>query len=264
MSALPTRHDAETNTFYFEQRQAIPSYLLAIAVGHLASADLSPRIRVWTEPSMIKQCQDEFEQSEDFLTAAEQLLGKYQWERYDFLVLPPSFPCKSNGRKASLPFKRFVSSDGGMENPCMNFLTPTLLAGDRSLISTIVHEMTHSWTGLCRLLLSPSTSLTFVLFCLGNLVTNENWEHFWLNEGFTSFIEAKILGHLDKTNGEETRKFHAAQQWQDLKTAVATWGETHPYTSLVYRLHNVDPDDAYSSGSIRPFCSSIDSESSSS
>lgn len=96
MSALPTRHDQETNTFYFEQRQAIPSYLLAIAVGHLASADLSPRIRVWTEPSMIKQCQYEFEQSEAFLTAAEQLLGKYQWERYDFLVLPPSFPCRSN------------------------------------------------------------------------------------------------------------------------------------------------------------------------
>ncbi|CAF4118361.1 unnamed protein product, partial [Rotaria sp. Silwood2] len=206
MSGIQTKHDENTNAFYFEQQQAIPSYLIAIAVGQLVSHDLSPRIRVWTEPSMIKQCQYEFEEAEQFLTAAEQLLGEYQWKRYDFLVLPPSFPY------------------GGMENPCMNFLTPTLLAGDRSLISTIVHEMTHSWT-----------------------VTNENWEHFWLNEGFTSFIEAKILGNLDKTNGKEVRRFHAAQQWQDLKTSIDTWGPTHPYTCLVYRLNNIDPDDAYSS-----------------
>ena len=95
MSALQTKHDPASNAFYFEQKQAIPSYLLAIAVGQLASCDLSERIRVWTEPSMLGKCQYEFEESERFLTAAEQLLGEYQWKRYDFLVLPPSFPCKS-------------------------------------------------------------------------------------------------------------------------------------------------------------------------
>lgn len=79
-------------------------------------------------------------------------------------------------------------------------------------------------------------------------MTNENWEHFWLNEGFTSFIEAKILGNLDGTNGKESRRFHAAQQWEDLKSTIDTLGAQHPYTSLVYRLHNVDPDDAYNSG----------------
>lgn len=94
MSALQTKHDTTTNTFYFQQNQAIPSYLIAIAVGNLASYDLSDRIRVWTEPSMIEKCRYEFEESERFLTAAEQLLGEYQWKRYDFLVLPPSFPCK--------------------------------------------------------------------------------------------------------------------------------------------------------------------------
>jgi leukotriene-A4 hydrolase len=87
-----------------------------------------------------------------------------------------------------------------------------------------------------------------IFFIIGNLVANENWEHFWLNEGFTSFIEAKILGNLAKTNGKEVRRFHAAQQWQDLQTAVDTWGSKHDYTCLVYRLHNVDPDDAYSAG----------------
>lgn len=146
MSALQTNYDENTNTFYFEQPQAIPSYLIAIAVGNLVSYDLSPRIRVWTEPSMIQQCQYEFEDAELFLTKAEELLGKYQWKRYDFLVLPPSFPCKTS-IQIHLFLSHPVHLDGGMENPCMNFLTPTLLAGDRSLISTIVHEMTHSWTG---------------------------------------------------------------------------------------------------------------------
>jgi leukotriene-A4 hydrolase len=94
MSALQTKYDENTNTFYFEQKQAIPSYLIAIAVGNLASYDLSSRIRVWTERSMIKKCQYEFEDAEQFLSAAEQLLGEYRWKRYDFLVLPPSFPCK--------------------------------------------------------------------------------------------------------------------------------------------------------------------------
>jgi leukotriene-A4 hydrolase len=94
MSGFQTAHDEQTNTFYFEQNQTIASYLIAIAVGHLVSYDLSSRIRVWTEPSMIKQCQYEFEEAEQFLIAAEKLLGEYQWKRYDFLVLPPSFPCK--------------------------------------------------------------------------------------------------------------------------------------------------------------------------
>ncbi len=95
MSGLQTKHDENTNTFYFEQKQPVASYLIAIAVGNLVSYDLSSRIRVWTEPSMIKQCQYEFEEAERFLSAAEQLLGEYKWKRYDFLVLPPSFPCKS-------------------------------------------------------------------------------------------------------------------------------------------------------------------------
>ncbi|CAF4024173.1 unnamed protein product, partial [Rotaria magnacalcarata] len=115
-----------------------------------------------------------------------------------------------------------------MENPCMNFSSSTLLADHHSLRSTIVHEVTHSWTG--------------------NLVTHENWEHFWLNEGFMSFVEAKIVGNLAKRNRNEVRRFHAAQQWQDLKNAIDTLGSTQPYTCLVYRLNNIDPDVAYGSG----------------
>ncbi|CAF1303939.1 unnamed protein product [Adineta steineri] len=208
MSAIQTKHDVDTNTFYFEQTVAVPSYLMAIAVGHLVSYDISDRIRVWSEPSRRERCKYEFEETERALSAAEQLLGKYQWKRYDILVLPPSFPYT------------------GMENPCMNFISPATLVGDRSLTWVIVHELTHSWTG--------------------NLVTNENWEHFWLNEGFTTFIEAKLLEILAKDNGE-ARRFHSAQGWEELESTIIEFGSTNPYTCLVYRLKNVDPDDAYNS-----------------
>src|ERR1700722_5440718 len=94
MSAVQTKHDMDMNTFYFEQNEAVPSYLIAIAVGDLAFHDISSRVRVWTETSMLERCRYEFEDAEKFLTTAEQLLGEYKWKRYDFLVLPPSFPCK--------------------------------------------------------------------------------------------------------------------------------------------------------------------------
>ena len=139
----------------------------------------------------------------------------------------------------------FLDLDGGMENPCMNFLSPTILAGDRSLISISVHELIHSWTG--KPLSLSRCELTSLEFS-GNLVTNENWEHFWLNEGITSFIETKLLGILAKDTNGEVQRFYAAQQWEEMETDIHDWGLTHPYTCLVYRLNNVDPDDAYSSG----------------
>lgn len=135
--------------------------------------------------------------------------------------------------------------DGGMENPCMNFISPTILAGDRSLISISVHELIHSWTG--RFSHWFSTIKRRFLF-QGNLVTNENWEHFWLNEGITSFIETKLLGILANDQSGEVRRFYAAQQCEEMETDIYDWGLTHPYTCLVYRLNNTDPDDAYSSG----------------
>ncbi|CAF0986025.1 unnamed protein product [Didymodactylos carnosus] len=218
MSAPIDRIDEKENIYYFKQEIPISSYLVAIVSGFLKSKDLGKRCRVWTEPDQLEKCEYEFKSTELLLSKAEELLGDYVWKRYDFLVLPPSFPY------------------GGMENPTMNFISPTLLAGDRSLISTIVHEITHSWTG--------------------NLVTNENWEHFWLNEGLTSFIEAKLLGLLNlkadgernlKINGNDIRRFHSAQQMNDLKETIEiVWGVEHKYTALVYKLEDVDPDDAYS------------------
>jgi leukotriene-A4 hydrolase len=126
--------------FKFRQPIKIPIYLFAIVVGAMAKRDISERCAVWAEESLVERAQWEFEETEKMLQTAETLLGKYMWGRYDLVVLPPTFPY------------------GGMENPCLTFVTPTLIAGDRSLTYVIAHEIAHSWTG--------------------NLVTNANWEHF--------------------------------------------------------------------------------------
>lgn len=197
---------AGTKLYKFEQKVPIPSYLIALAVGALESRELGPRSRVWSEPSMVDAGAYEFAETEEFIKAGEAVAGPYVWGRYDLLLLPPSFPY------------------GGMENPCLTFVTPTLLAGDRSLANVVAHEIAHSW--------------------FGNLVTNVTWEHFWLNEGWTVFLERKILGHM---YGEPTLQFHAAQGAGELAETVAHLGASHPFTCLVPDLSGgLDPDDAFS------------------
>jgi hypothetical protein len=186
--------------------QPIPSYLLALAVGELESRDLSPRSRVWAEPATIDRAAWEFAGVEAMLQAAEGLFGPYDWERYDMLVLPPSFPY------------------GGMENPRMTFLTPTLLAGDRSLVDVVAHELAHSWTG--------------------NLVTNATAEHFWLNEGFTVWAERRILRAL---RGEEACALAWAIGQNDLDESLERFREQPELTLLRTHLAGVDPDDSFSS-----------------
>src|SRR5579864_292816 len=139
--------------------QSIPPYLFALAVGDLTSRELGPRSRVWAEPSVVERAAWEFGEVEAMIQAAEGLFGPYPWERFDVLLMPPSFPY------------------GGMENPRLAFLTPTLLAGDRSLANVVAHELAHSWTG--------------------NLVSNASAEDFWLNEGFTVFAERCLLEALE-------------------------------------------------------------------
>nr|SVE80303.1 EOG090X0AVX [Daphnia magna] len=139
------------------------------------------------------------------LSAAEDVCGPYVWGVYDLLVLPPSFPF------------------GGMENPCLTFVTPTLIAGDRSLVDVIAHEIAHSWTG--------------------NLVTNSNFEHFWLNEGFTVFVERKIVGRL---HGEPFRHFAAIGGKTYLADTIESMGASNPLTSLMPDLTGIDPDDSFS------------------
>ena len=194
-----------TETLLFRMPQPIPTYLLALAVGRLESRDLSPRSRVFAEPETIEAAAHEFAGIEPMIVTAEGLFGPYDWERYDMLVLPPAFPY------------------GGMENPRMTFLTPTLLAGDRSLVDVVVHELAHSWTG--------------------NLVTNATMEHFWLNEGFTVWAERRILEAL---HGEAAATLGWAVGEASLRAAFERFGADSPLTRLRTELAGVDPDDAFS------------------
>jgi leukotriene-A4 hydrolase len=192
-------------TEWWTMENAIPPYLFAFAVGALAAAELGPRSRVWTEPALLERAAWEFGEVDRMLTQAEQLLGPYVWGRFDVLVLPPSFPY------------------GGMENPTLTFLTPTVLAGDRSLVNVLAHELAHSWTG--------------------NLVSNATAEDFWLNEGFTVFVERRLLTVLE---GKESVALHAAMGRQSLEDAVAGFRDRPALTRLRTQLAGVDPDDAYS------------------
>lgn len=206
-NSLRLLSETDTTTLHsFDQPKPISPYLFALAVGNLDKRDLSPISAVWAEPEMVDDAKAEFEDIPKFIAAAEELAGPYVWGRYDCLVLPPSFPY------------------GGMENPCMTFVTPTLLAGDKSLVNVVAHEIGHSWTG--------------------NLVTNAQWNGFWLNEGPTVYLERRIIGLLE---GEKMFQFMAVLGWSTLRATVDTWGRDHPFTKLVPDLSNgVDPDDAFS------------------
>ena len=146
LSSTPASSTATTHTFHFSQPTPTPSYLLAIAIGALEARRVGPRSQVWSEKETVDAGAWEFADTEQFLSVAEGIVGQYVWGTYDLLLLPPSFPY------------------GGMENPSLTFLTPTLIAGDRSLVSVVAHEASHSW--------------------MGNFVGCANWQSFWCNEGF--------------------------------------------------------------------------------
>ncbi|XP_075526193.1 leukotriene A-4 hydrolase isoform X1 [Dermacentor variabilis] len=198
--------DGATRVTKFAQEVPVPSYLIAIAVGAIESRKIGPRCAVLAEKEQLNLAVIDFADTERMLCSAESLVGPYLWGVYDLLVLPPSFPY------------------GGMENPCLTFATPSLLAGDKSLANVVAHEIAHSWTG--------------------NLVTNKTFEHFWLNEGFTVFLERKIIGRLF---GNEMREFQALDGIEDLRYTIETLGVDNPLTCLVPRLSGVHPDEAFSS-----------------
>lgn len=192
-------------TWRFEMPQPIPTYLLALAAGNLDSAELGPRSRVYAEPETLEKAAWEFAEVDGMLQAAEKLFGPYRWDRFDLLVMPPAFPY------------------GGMENPRLTFLTPTLIAGDRSLVNVVAHELAHSWTG--------------------NIVTNATMNDFWLNEGFTVWAESRIL---EAIYGEEYAAMQAAIRRGGLQVNLEQFGPGSPYTRLRNDLEGIDPDDIYS------------------
>ncbi|QUN07284.1 M1 family metallopeptidase [Shewanella yunxiaonensis] len=197
------RHPVSDTVTRFVMPQAIPSYLIAIAAGNLKFAAFDARSGVWAEPEQLKQAQYEFADTPKMIDTVEQRYGHYRWGRYDLLILPPSFPF------------------GGMENPKLSFITPTLIAGDRSLVSVIAHELAHSWSG--------------------NLVTNACWRDIWLNEGFTSYVENRVVEDLygvERAKMERTISYgELLKEIKDLPVAL---------TSLHPDLKGLDPDTSFS------------------
>ena len=204
MSADNPTEKTKDGKYHFAMDQPIPTYLIALAVGDLAFASLGERTGVYTEPSVLSKCVYEFADVEKMVVAAEELYGEYKWGRYDIIVLPPSFPF------------------GGMENPKLTFATPTILAGDRSLVSLIAHELAHSWSG--------------------NLVTNATWDDFWLNEGFTVYIENRIM---EKVYGKEYSDMLLSIEFQELQHENEDiLAGSHPEdTHLKLNLDGRDPDE---------------------
>ena len=211
VSTASETDSAGLSVFRFKMTNPIPPYLFALAVGDIAFRAIGANTGVYAEPSVVEQAASEFSEVDAMMAAAEKLYGPYRWKRYDILVLPPSFPF------------------GGMENPMLTFATPTILAGDRSLVSLVAHELAHSWSG--------------------NLVTNATWDDFWINEGFTTYIEARIMEEL---RGRPYADMLRQLGHQDMREAVAELDSAD--TRLKLSLVNRDPDDgltdiAYEKGS---------------
>ncbi|MEM7480081.1 MAG: M1 family metallopeptidase [Acidobacteriota bacterium] len=202
MSAENPSERNDSGEYRFEMPQPIPSYLLALAVGDLAFEALDERSGVYAEPSVVEAAAWEFADIPAMIDAAEALYGPYRWGQFDVLVLPPSFPF------------------GGMENPRLTFATPTILAGDRSLVSLIAHELAHSWSG--------------------NLATNADWNDFWLNEGFTTYFEGRLMEEIE---GEEVSDMLLALGYQDLLAEVENLTGQETDTHLRLDLAGRDPDD---------------------
>jgi leukotriene-A4 hydrolase len=205
MSAVNPQQKNDTGVYTFKQDKAIPSYLLAIAVGDIKFKAIDDRTGVYAEPSLLEKSAWEFAELGKMVNAAEKLFGPYRWGRYDVLVLPPSFPY------------------GGMENPNLTFLTPGVIAGDRSLTSLLAHELGHSWSG--------------------NLVTNATWDDIWLNEGFTTYVEHRIG---EAVFGEKEAKMQGVLARKILNDNITEFGNTNPDTRLKVNLAGRNPDEGLS------------------
>jgi leukotriene-A4 hydrolase len=187
----------------FRMTHPVAPYLIAIAIGDIEFREIGKRTGVYTEPSMLDGAAREFADLEKMVAEAEALYGPYRWGRYDLLVLPPSFPF------------------GGMENPRLTFATPTVIAGDKSLVGLVAHELAHSWSG--------------------NLVTNATWADFWLNEGFTVYFENRIM---ERVYNKRFADMLADLGWDDLQSGIAELGGPKAAdTRLHIDLTGRNPDD---------------------
>jgi aminopeptidase N len=203
MSAKNDPKAKRSGAYTFDMPEAIPSYLIALAVGNLAFQETGPRTGVYADKSLVKAAAKEFGDTEAMLETAEKLFGPYRFGRYDILVMPENFP------------------DGGMENPRLSFVTPTVLVGDKSLVAVVAHQLAHSWSG--------------------NLVGNASWRDVWLNEGFAAYLESRIVSAV---YGEKRDMMDRALGLRDLKKTFAQLDSKDQV--LAIDLRSRDPGQAFS------------------
>jgi len=203
MSASNDPNTERDGIYEFSMPQPIPSYLIALAVGDLHFKSMGERTGVYSEKGILNAAAAEFADTESMLIATEEAFGPYSWDRYDLLILPPSFPF------------------GGMENPRLSFITPTVIAGDKSLVSLIAHELAHSWSG--------------------NTVTNATWRDLWLNEGFTTYLTYRIM---QMVYGDERFEMEAVLGRQDLQADIDSLSSKDQIMAI--DLRGRDPDDVFS------------------
>ncbi|NMH59096.1 M1 family metallopeptidase [Alteromonas ponticola] len=206
LAVMSASNDPDTDrdgVYEFTMPQPIPSYLIALAIGDLEFKAMGKRTGVYAEPALLDAAAAEFEDTEDMLEVTEKTYGPYSWDRYDLLILPPSFPF------------------GGMENPRLSFITPTVIAGDKSLVSLIAHELAHSWSG--------------------NTVTNATWRDLWLNEGFTTYLTYRIM---EMVYGNDRFKKEAVLGYQDLQADIEALDSNDEILAIDLRGRN--PDDVFS------------------
>lgn len=206
LAVMSASNDPDTprdGDYTFTMPQPIPSYLIALAIGHLDFKAMGKRTGVYAEPELLDAAAAEFEDTESMLEVTENTYGPYRWDRYDLLILPPSFPF------------------GGMENPRLSFITPTVIAGDKSLVSLIAHELAHSWSG--------------------NTVTNATWRDLWLNEGFTTYLTYRIM---EMVYGEHRFNMEAVLGYQSLQADLNTLPPKDQILAIDLRGRN--PDDVFS------------------
>ncbi|MEI4548210.1 M1 family metallopeptidase [Pseudoalteromonas spongiae] len=203
MSADNTDAFIKDGDYQFTMPQAIPPYLIAIGAGNLEYKEMSHQTAIFAEPTILDASVAEFNDTQTMIEKTNAIYGEYAWGRYDLLMLPPSFPF------------------GGMENPRLSFITPTVVAGDKSLVNLIAHELAHSWSG--------------------NLVTNATWEDLWLNEGFTSYVENRIM---EEVFGRDRAVMEQALDTAALKGQMPNLDQGD--TRLNLKLNGRDPDDAFS------------------
>ncbi|MBY6211765.1 M1 family metallopeptidase [Microbulbifer agarilyticus] len=206
LAVMSANNDPETEkdgVYEFEMPQPIPSYLIALAIGNLEFKPMGERTGVYAEPELLDAAAAEFEDTEDMLEVTEKNYGPYRWDRYDLLILPPSFPF------------------GGMENPRLSFITPTVIAGDKSLVALIAHELAHSWSG--------------------NLITNASWRDLWLNEGFTTYLTNRIMQFV---YGDERYQMEMALGYDDLKADLDDREDKDEIMAI--DLRGRDPDEVFS------------------